>query len=124
MTIISKVQISNLTHNCCYGLQGYSALFRHPNDELNYCVYIIPGNPKVTPDDLPHWHEFLKGQDANISKALGPDIEIERMKAGQCVWHPMCELKYREGRLKLSSATFKSLKQVNIKHSKMASNRQ
>ena len=35
-------------------LPGYSAIFRHPNDELNYCYYLIPcgkdgmcGNVKV-----------------------------------------------------------------------------
>lgn len=40
-------------------LPGYAALFRHPNDELNYCCYIIPGNDKVTVDDLKYWHEYL-----------------------------------------------------------------
>ena len=62
-------------------LSGYAALFKHPNDELNYCVYIIPGNPKVVPDDLPHWHDKLM-KDPFISKALGSDFKIERMKAG------------------------------------------
>lgn len=62
-------------------LPGYAALFKHPNDELNYCVYIIPGNPKVVPDDLPHWHDKLL-KDPFISKALGSDFKIERMKAG------------------------------------------
>ncbi|XP_070572639.1 conditioned medium factor receptor 1-like [Ptychodera flava] len=62
-------------------LPGYAALFRHPGDELNYCVYIIPGNPKVTNDDLAHWHEYLKKEDPNISRALGKDFKIERMKA-------------------------------------------
>ncbi|XP_002733821.1 conditioned medium factor receptor 1-like [Saccoglossus kowalevskii] len=62
-------------------LPGYAALFRHHGDELNYCVYIIPGNPKVTNDDLPHWHEYLKTKDPNISRALGKNFKIERMKA-------------------------------------------
>ncbi|XP_035689996.1 conditioned medium factor receptor 1-like [Branchiostoma floridae] len=62
-------------------LPGYSALFRHPNNELNYCVYLIPGNPKVTNDDLPYWHNFLMKQDPNISKSLGPGAKLERMKA-------------------------------------------
>ncbi|KAI8502859.1 hypothetical protein Bbelb_195610 [Branchiostoma belcheri] len=62
-------------------LPGYSALFRHPNNELNYCVYLIPGNPKVTNDDLPYWHDFLMKQDPNISKSLGPGAKLERMKA-------------------------------------------
>jgi hypothetical protein len=39
------------THNtnfdgvCFYpkwSLPGYAAIFRHPNDELNYCYYLIP----------------------------------------------------------------------------------
>jgi flavin-dependent dehydrogenase len=60
---------------------GYAALFRHPNDEVNYCVYIIPGNPQVTNDNLAHWHEFLMKKDPNITKALGNNYKIERMKA-------------------------------------------
>ncbi|KAK3084978.1 hypothetical protein FSP39_022304 [Pinctada imbricata] len=62
-------------------LPGYSALFRHPNNELNYCVYIIPGNPEVTPERLPHWHDHLKSKDPNISRALGNDYRMEKMKA-------------------------------------------
>ena len=61
---------------------GYSALFRHPNNELNYCVYIIPGNPQVTNETLPYWHEQLTKEDKNISKALGSGAKLERMKAG------------------------------------------
>ena len=66
--------------NGCF-MSGYAALFKHPNDELNYCVYIIPGNPKVLPEDLPQWHDRLL-KDPFISKALGSDFKIERMKAG------------------------------------------
>lgn len=58
-------------------------MFKHPNDELNYCVYIIPGNPNVTTDDLPKWHEKLKNEDPFISKSLGDNFKIERMKAGE-----------------------------------------
>jgi len=29
-------------------LSGYAALFRHPNDALDCCAYLIPDNPKVT----------------------------------------------------------------------------
>ena len=61
-------------------LPGYAALFKHPNDELNLCVYLIPGNPKVVPDDLPKWHEFMMKQDSHISRALGSDFKIERMR--------------------------------------------
>lgn len=65
-----------------YLVTGYAALFRHPNDVLNYCCYIIPGNPKCTPDNLAHWHDHLMKNDPNISRALGSDAKIERMKAG------------------------------------------
>ena len=66
---------------------GYCALFKHPNDVLNYCVYIIPGNPKVTSDDLPYWHDKIMKEDPNVSKALGKDFKIERMKAGYTKIH-------------------------------------
>jgi len=63
-------------------LPGYAALFRHPNDEVNFCTYIIPGNPKVTNDDLKYWHDYLMKSDPNVSKALGKNYKIENMKAG------------------------------------------
>ncbi|WAR02684.1 CMFB-like protein [Mya arenaria] len=62
-------------------MPGYAALFRHPNDVLNFCCYIIPGNPKCTQEDLPYWHNHLMTKDPNISRALGKDFKIERMKA-------------------------------------------
>ncbi|XP_025090280.1 conditioned medium factor receptor 1-like isoform X2 [Pomacea canaliculata] len=62
-------------------LPGYSALFRHPNDELNFCCYIIPGNPKVRSEDLAYWHNYLLEKDPAITKALGDRYKIERMKA-------------------------------------------
>ncbi|XP_053375497.1 conditioned medium factor receptor 1-like [Mercenaria mercenaria] len=62
-------------------LPGYAALFRHPNDVLNFCCYIIPGNPKCTSDNLAYWHDHLMKDDPNISRALGNDYKIERMKA-------------------------------------------
>ncbi|XP_067935826.1 conditioned medium factor receptor 1-like isoform X2 [Watersipora subatra] len=63
-------------------LPGYSALFRHADGDLNYCVYLIPGNPKIDMDkDLPHWHSRLMKEDANISRALSNPDQIERMKA-------------------------------------------
>jgi len=43
--------VEGATHNtnfdgvCFYpkwSLPGYAAIFRHPNDELNYCYYLIP----------------------------------------------------------------------------------
>jgi geranylgeranyl reductase family protein len=63
-------------------LPGYAALFKHPNDELNYCCYLIPGNPLVTNDDLAYWHDYLIKEDPNVSKALGNKFKMERMRAG------------------------------------------
>lgn len=62
-------------------LPGYSALFRHVGDELNYCVYLIPGNPNCTSETLAHWHDHLIKEDPNISRALGNNFKMERMKA-------------------------------------------
>ena len=62
---------------------GYGVLFRHPDDELNYCVYLIPGNPQVTNDKLPYWHERLIKDDGNLSRALGKKAKMERMKVGK-----------------------------------------
>lgn len=62
-------------------LPGYSALFRHPNDELNFCCYIIPGNPAVKQEELAYWHNFILTKDPSVVKALGDNPKIERMKA-------------------------------------------
>ncbi len=76
-------------------LPGYAALFKHPNDELNYCCYLIPGNPLVTNDDLAYWHEYLIKEDPNVSKALGNKFKIERMRVrgdvtcGSCFPSPL-----------------------------------
>ena len=64
-----------------FAIVGYAALFKHPNEELNFCVYLIPGNPKVVPEDLPKWHDYML-KDPSISKALGNNFKIERMRAG------------------------------------------
>lgn len=66
----------------CYCHLGYAVLFRHANDELNYCIYIIPGNPNVTDETLSQWHESMIKNDPNISQALGKNPKMERMKAG------------------------------------------
>eukprot|EP00124_Ichthyophonus_hoferi_P004424 Ihof_evm2s485 gene=Ihof_evmTU2s485 len=63
-------------------LPGYAALFRHPNGELNYCCYLIPGNPEVTNDKQKYWHDRLISDDPYVSKALGPNAKIESMKTG------------------------------------------
>ena len=46
-------------------LPGYSAIFRHPNDELNFCYYLIPcgkdgmcGDVKVCPALAQLWQEL------------------------------------------------------------------
>ena len=60
---------------------GYAALFRHPNNELGFCCYLIPGNPKVSNDDLSYWHNYVINKDPRVSKAL-KNSSMERMKAG------------------------------------------
>ena len=64
---------------------GYSCLFRHANDEANFCIYLIPGNPDATAETLAYWHEKMMKEDPNISRALGNNIKTERMKAGEWV---------------------------------------
>lgn len=63
-------------------LPGYMAIFREVNDELNYCCYIIPGNPQVRNDDLSRLHHSLMKEDFYLSRALGPKADLEPMKAG------------------------------------------
>lgn len=66
----------------CFSV-GYSALFRHANDEVGLCVYILPGNPEVTDSTLPKWHEFVIKEDPNVSRSIGKKAKMERMKAGK-----------------------------------------
>ena len=63
-------------------LPGYAAIFRHPNDELNYCCYLIPGNPEVVNADLKKWHDYLLNEDEMLKAALGDNYKIEQMRAG------------------------------------------
>ena len=63
-------------------LPGYMAIFREANDELNYCCYIIPGNPKVRNEDLSRMHHTLIKDDFYLSRALGLKPDMESMKAG------------------------------------------
>jgi len=93
--VCSRAFVKGGTHNtgfdgvCFYqreSLPGYSAIFKHPNDELNYCYYLIPtdgkGNcGKVKESDLARLHNDAIKNDPFISRALGPNAEIERMKA-------------------------------------------
>lgn len=93
--VCSRAFVEGGTHNtdfdgvCFYqpeSLPGYSAIFRHPKDELNYCYYLIPcGKPGMCGDvseaDLPRLHNDAIKHDPFISRALGPNAKIERMRA-------------------------------------------
>jgi flavin-dependent dehydrogenase len=66
-----------------------TAIFRHPNDELNFCYYLIPCGPnkskgqcgEVSEEDLARLHNDAIKRDPFISAALGPNAKIERMRA-------------------------------------------
>lgn len=93
--VCSRAYVQGGTHNteydgvCFYqreSLPGYSAIFRHPNDELNYCYYLIPtANDgqcgKVREEDLARLHNNAITSDPFIAASLGPKAKIERMKA-------------------------------------------
>ena len=73
---------------------------------LNYCVYIIPGNPKVVPEELNYWHDWMMKKDPNISRALGDNFKIERMKAGEFYLHQnKIKLGYVENQVILEKTT-------------------
>lgn len=92
--VSSRAFVKGGTHNtdfdgvCFYqreSLPGYSAIFKHPNDELNYCYYLIPtdkkGNcGKVKESDLARLHNDAIKKDPFIARALGENVEIERMR--------------------------------------------
>jgi geranylgeranyl reductase family protein len=86
--ICSRAFIDGGTHSfdtdgVCYMerdlLPGYAAIFRHPNDELNYCAYIIPGG-KAKPSDLKAVHHGLLENSAILRRHLGTGAEIEPMR--------------------------------------------
>jgi len=94
--VCSRAFVEGGTHNtnfdgvCFYqpdSLPGYSAIFRHPKDELNYCYYLIPCGPEpgqcgmVNESDLPRLHNDAIKKDPFIVRALGPNAKIERMRA-------------------------------------------
>ena len=94
--VCSRAFVEGGTHNtnfdgvCFYqpdSLPGYSAIFRHPKDELNYCYYLIPCGPEpgqcgmVNESDLPRLHNDAIKKDPFIARALGPNAKIERMRA-------------------------------------------
>lgn len=86
--ICSRAFIDGGTHGfetdgICYMerdlLPGYAAIFRHPNDELNFCTYIIPGG-KAVPSDLKARHHGLLENNATLRRHLGTGYRIEPMK--------------------------------------------
>jgi flavin-dependent dehydrogenase len=61
-------------------LPGYCAIIREANDELNFACYIIPGGPTMNEDLHAMHHEILEKY-PYVAKVLGPNPDIERMKA-------------------------------------------
>jgi geranylgeranyl reductase family protein len=61
-------------------LPGYCALFREAGDELSFCCYIIPGGT-CQKSDLGKIYRTIIEQDPYVSQAIGPDAQMERMKA-------------------------------------------
>lgn len=95
--VSSRAYISN--HNtdfdgaCFYprwSLPGYAAMFKHSNDEIGFCYYLIPSGKNadkgqlgcVTAEDLKRLHENALKYDPFISRAVGPNPKCERMRAG------------------------------------------
>lgn len=60
-------------------LPGYCAIFREARDELNFCTYVIPGG-KARIDDLRTIHHRILREVPHVSRALGPNAEIDEMK--------------------------------------------
>ena len=86
--ICSRAFIDGGTHGfdtdgVCYMerdlLPGYAAIFRHPDDELNYCAYIIPGG-KAVPSDLSAVHHGLLENSPILRRHLGSGYRIEPMR--------------------------------------------
>ncbi len=61
-------------------LPGYAALFKSNNDDVVFCCYIIPGGT-LTTKDLKKTHHDLLNNYSYIKDALGPNAEVESMKA-------------------------------------------
>jgi menaquinone-9 beta-reductase len=60
-------------------IPGYAAIFKEANGDLNFCTYIIPGG-QAKNDDLKDIHHRLLKEHPYISKVIGPNAEIEKMK--------------------------------------------
>jgi flavin-dependent dehydrogenase len=61
-------------------LPGYCAIIREAQGELNFCTYIIPGGPTKN-EDLPAIHDAIMKTDPFVSRCLGPNPNIERMRS-------------------------------------------
>ncbi|MFX0022133.1 MAG: NAD(P)/FAD-dependent oxidoreductase [Candidatus Hermodarchaeota archaeon] len=59
---------------------GYCALMKEADDDLVFCCYIIPFGKSRT-DNLYQIHHDIIKNDPFISDALGPNAELEEMKA-------------------------------------------
>ncbi|NHJ46595.1 MAG: NAD(P)/FAD-dependent oxidoreductase [Asgard group archaeon] len=59
---------------------GYCSLFKGADGDVGYCCYIIPGG-KSTTADLTTLHHSLIKEDPFMSKAIGPNPKLEKMKA-------------------------------------------
>ena len=59
-------------------LPGYSALFKHSNDDLGFYTYILPGGPSKNEDAM-DIHKFCI-KDPYISKALGPSAVMREVR--------------------------------------------
>jgi geranylgeranyl reductase family protein len=59
---------------------GYCALMKEADDDLVFCCYIIPFG-KTRTDNLYQIHHDIIKNDPFISEALGPNAELEEMKA-------------------------------------------
>jgi menaquinone-9 beta-reductase len=60
-------------------LPGYCALFREARDEINFALYLIPGG-SCTMRDLRSVHDRLLREDPHVSKAIGPNPDMDVMK--------------------------------------------
>lgn len=60
-------------------LPGYCAVFREARNELNFCLYIIPGGACAV-GDLRRMHETVLREDPFVSRAVGPRASIGAMK--------------------------------------------
>lgn len=59
---------------------GYCALFKEANGDVVYCCYIIPGGECDTSHLTELHHKFIR-EDPFMSKAIGPNPKLEKMKA-------------------------------------------